>query len=450
MAHAEPARAPAVARSWPRWRPRVQTRTIIGLLAAAIVFLLFLGLTHALRIARLQVVLSADASGPPGVDDPGFAQTASALADVAIVPGNAVQVLSNGNETFAPLLADLRGAAHSITMQMYYGKPGVVTDSVVRILAERAQSGVLVYFMYDAIGSDRLPERYRRALTDAGVRVAVFRPFRWLELDRFGHRAHSRVVVADGRIGYTGGFGLDDKWLGDGRRPGQWRETNVRFTGPAVAQLQGAFVEEWAEATGELLLESRFFPRDQVASGPHTAGLLHSLPGAGPSSAERALALSIAGARRTLYISNAYFLPNRSFRRLLAEAVRRGADVRVLTNGDETDNNLTQFAARAHYEELLAAGVHIFEYLPGMMHAKTVVTDGAWSSIGSMNFDNRSLALNTETNLLILDRQVGTVMDSLFREDLQVSQEITLERFRRRSFLRRALELGASLLARVL
>jgi cardiolipin synthase len=450
MAHAEPARAPAVARSWLRWRFRVQTRTIVGLLAATIVFLVFLGLTHALRIARLQVVLSADESGPPGVDDPGFAQTASALADVPIVTGNAVQVLSNGDETFPPLVADLRGAAQSITMQMYFGKPGVVTDSVLRILAERARSGVLVHFMYDAIGGDRMPEQYRRELTDAGVRVVVFRPFRWLELDRFGYRSHSRVVVVDGRIGYTGGFGLDDKWLGDGRRAGQWRETNVRFTGPAVAQLQGAFVEEWAEATGELLFESRLFPRDQAASGPHTAGLLHSLPGAGPSSAERALALSIAGARRTLSISNAYFLPNRSFRHLLAEAVRRGVDVRVLTNGGETDNSLTQFAARARYEELLAAGVQIFEYRPAMMHAKTVVTDGAWSSIGSVNFDNRSLALNSETSLLILDRQVAAVMDSLFREDLQVSEEITLESVRRRSFVRRTLEFGASLLARVL
>jgi cardiolipin synthase len=125
-------------------------------------------------------------------------------------------------------------------------------------------------------------------------------------------------------------------------------------------------------------------------------------------------------------------------------------DVRVLTNGDETDNSLTQLAARAHYEELLAAGVHIFEYRPAMMHAKTVVTDGVWSSIGSMNLDNRSLALNSETSLLILDRQVAAVMDSLFREDLQVSEEITLESVRRRSLARRALEIGASLLARVL
>jgi cardiolipin synthase len=405
---------------------------------------------HAIRTARLAVVLDPDAPGSPGVGDPEFAVTAAVLAEAPIAPGNSVQVLSNGKETFPLLLADLRAATRSITMQMYYGKPGVLADTVLGILAERARSGVAVHFMYDAIGSQRMPDASRRHLVEAGARVAVFRPLALRHLDRLGHRAHTRVVVVDGRIGYTGGFGLDDKWLGDGRRSGQWRETNARFTGPAVAQLQAAFVEEWAEATGELLIGGTLFPAKQDAFGPHTAGLLHSLPGSAPSPAERALALSIAGARRTLYISNAYFLPNPSFRALLAAAVRRGVDVRVLTNGKETDNSLTQFAARASYEELLGAGVRIFEYRPTMMHAKTLVTDGAWSSIGSMNFDNRSLALNSESTLLVLDQRIGGTMDSLFREDLRLSEEIILETFRGRSWLQRVLERGANLLARVL
>jgi len=430
--------------------PSKSSPIVTGALAVAVAVLLYLGLTHALRTARLELVLSADPSEPPGVGDLGFATAVSALAEAPIVPGNAVQVLSNGKETFPPLLADLGEAGRSITIQMYYGKPGVLADTVLRILAERARSGVLVHFMYDAIGTERMPEEYRRRLTEAGVRVAVFRPFRLRQLDRLGHRAHGRVVVIDGRVGYTGGFGLDDKWLGNGRRVGQWRETNVRFIGPAVAQLQAAFVEEWAEATGDLLIGSTLFPPGQTAAGPHTAGLVHSLPGSAPSPAERALALSIAGARRTLYISNAYFLPNPSFRDLLAAAVRRGVDVRVLTNGKETDNSLTQLAARAHYEELLGAGVRIFEYQPTMMHAKTLVADGVWSSIGSVNFDNRSLALNSETTLLILDERIGATMDSLFREDLRASEEITLESFRGRSWIQRALERGASLLARVL
>jgi cardiolipin synthase len=425
-------------------------RMLVAVLATALFVLAVMGLLQALPKARLQVVLAGDSVEAAPVGDPEFTLTISALAEVELLPGNSVRVLSNGDETFPPLLADLRGATRSITVQMYYGKPGAVADTVLRILAERARAGVQVLCMYDAIGGDHLPASFRRRLQQAGVRVAIFRPIQWHELDMLGRRAHTRVVVIDGRVGYTGGFGLDDKWLGDARHRGEWRETNVRFTGPAVARLQGAFVEEWAEATGELLLGGRLFPAAPAAGGPHTAGLLHSLPGGGPSPAERALATSIAGARRTLNISNAYFLPNAGFRRLLVAAARRGVDVRVLTNGPETDNGLTRLAARARYEELLAEGVRIFEYQPTMMHAKTLVADGRWSGIGSMNFDNRPLALNTETTLLVLDAGVGATMDSIFREDLRYATEVTLAASRGRPWVERVLQRGASLFARVL
>lgn len=430
-----------------QWPARAQI--VVRLLAVMVVALIAVGIGHVLQSARLEVVLSADPSGPPSVGDPGFVRTAAALAEVPLSGGNDVRVLANGTETYAVLLADLAAAERSITVQMYYGRPGTVTDAVLAVLAERARSGVLVRFMHDAVGADAMPERYRRLLAEAGARVAEFRPLRWRDLGRFGYRAHTRAIVIDGSIGYTGGFGLDDKWLGNGRRRGEWRETNVRFTGPAVAQLQAAFLEEWGEATGELLMGSALFP-PLPPSGDYTAGLLHSFPGPGPSPAERAVALSIVGARRTLYISNAYFLPNAGFRELLAAAARRGVDVRVLTNGRETDNSLTQFAARWHYEELLAAGVRLFEYQPTMMHAKTLVVDGVWSSIGSMNFDNRSLALNSETTLLVLDDRTGAVMDSLFLADLELSEEIALERFRRRSWIQRLFERGAGLLSRAL
>jgi cardiolipin synthase len=424
-------------------------RFIALVLGAAVIGLLWLGLDHALQSARLAAVRTVDPAGLPSFTDQGFVRTAAAVAEVPIAGGHDIRVLSNGDETYAALLDDLAAARHSITMQMYYGRPGTVSDAVLRVLVERASQGVLVHFMYDAIGTDRIPEEYRRDLTNAGVRVAVFRPFRWRDLDRLGHRAHTRIVVVDGRIGYTGGFGLDDKWLGDGRRRGEWRETNVRFTGPAVAQLQAAFLEEWAEATGALLLGSSLFPAPP-SGGDITAGVLHSLPGTAPSPAERALALSIAAAQRTLYISNAYFLPNASFRELLAAAARRGVDVRVLTNGRETDNSLARLAARSRYDDLLAAGVRVFEYQPTMMHAKTLVADGIWGSIGSMNFDNRSLALNSEATLLVLDQRIGAVLDSLFLEDLQLAEEILPERFRRRPWTQRLLERAAGLLARVL
>jgi cardiolipin synthase len=333
-------------------------------------------------------------------------------------------------------------------MEMYYGSAGAVTDSVIAILTERAGAGVLVYFLYDAFGTHPPPAEARRRLERAGGRIAAFRPLRLTEMDRVSNRAHSRAVTIDGRIGYTGGFGLDDKWLGDGRNG--WREANVRFEGPSVTQLQAAFAEEWAEATGELLTGNRFFRSGTAVGGGAIAGLLHSVPASGTSPAERALALTIAGARNRLYISNAYFLPNRSFRALLTGAARRAVDVRILTNSGKTDVGLTRFGGRAQYEELLSAGVRIFEYQASMMHSKTWVADGIWSGIGTMNFDNRSLALNNETGLMVLDPGIGATMDSLFFEDLERAREITLEEFRRRPAWERIRERIAGLMVRVL
>jgi cardiolipin synthase len=415
------------------------------------IVLMLLGLVHVVRGAPLDVVVAHGDSAGPAIDDPQFLSAVAALTETPLHAGNRVEILSNGDETFPRLFDDLRGARRSIAMQMYYGSAGRVTDSVVRILIERARAGVQVYFMYDAFGTHPPPAQHREQLRAAGGRIAAFRPFRWYELDRVSHRAHTRAVTVDGRIGYTGGFGLDDKWLGGGRRPGEWREANVRVVGPAVAQLQAAFAEEWAEATGELLVGTRLFPLPpSPAAGGSIAGLLHSVPASGTSSAERALALTIAGARRTLYVSNAYFLPNRSFRRLLGDATRRGVDVRILTNSEKTDVGLTRYGARAHYEELLLSGVRIFEFQPTMMHSKAWVADGRWSGIGTMNFDNRSLALNNEVTLLTFDQRIGAIMDSLFYADLGQAVEVKLEGFRRRPTWERVREQVARLIARAL
>lgn len=453
-----PARAASLAAAARRVRhacyrgARVAWRVGAVLLGVVVVVLALLGLPHVFRAAPLQVVVArGDPAGPPAVADQRFIRMVGALTGTPLELGNRVEILSNGDETFPRLYQDLRSARRSITMQMYYKSGGVVADSVRRILAERARSGVHVYFMHDAFGSEALPAPYNDTLRAAGVRVAAFRPFRWYELDRLGHRSHTRAIIIDGAIGYTGGFGLDDKWLGGGRRRDEWRETNVRFAGPSARQLQAAFTEEWAEATGELLTGDPLFPPVAVATdGAHLAGVLHSIPTSGSSPAERLLALSIAGSRRTLYIANAYFLPNAGFRRLLTDATRRGVDVRILTNGENTDIRATRLASRAHYEELLRAGVRIFEYQPAMMHAKTFVVDGLWSSVGTMNFDNRSLALNNESTLVVHDQALGAAMDSLFLEDLRFAREITLEAFRRRPWTERLLERGASLLSRAL
>jgi cardiolipin synthase A/B len=258
-------------------------------------------------------------------------------------------------------------------------------------------------------------------------------------LNKVHHRAHIRVVCVDGTIGWTGGFGISDKWFGNGRMKDQWRDSNVRFTGPAVNQLQAAFTACWAESTGDLLIAPVMPPNATTpangngnGTGRIIAGLLHASPSVGSTEAERFFAYSIASARKTLYIANSYFVPDRDFRAMIADAARRGVDTRLLTVSEETDVKSTWYAGRARYEELLRAGVRIFEYKPVMMHAKTLTVDGYWAAVGSMNADNRSLSLNEETVLMMLDGDAGRTLERQFLEDLEYAKEIRLEEFRRR------------------
>jgi len=316
---------------------------------------------------------------------------------------------------------------------------------------ERARAHVRVLFLVDAFGSQHLTKSWLDSLRQSGVEVARLRKLRWFTIHNASDRSHVRVVVVDGHVAYTGGFGLADYWLGDGHHDEQWRESNVRFEGPAVMQLQAAFAAAWAEATGELLTGKLFFPTSGFQPiGPTHAGLLFTSPTTGSTPAERFLALSISAARKTLYITNSYFVPDDDLRRMLVRAVKRGVDVRVLTVSKKTDVKTTWYAGRYRYEELLRAGVKVYEYQPTMLHSKTLVVDGVWSSIGSMNFDNRSLAFNAESNLVVLDSAFGAAMDATFFEDLKYSKEIKLDEFRQRSGWNRFLERGASVLSRLL
>jgi phosphatidylserine/phosphatidylglycerophosphate/cardiolipin synthase-like enzyme len=238
-------------------------------------------------------------------------------------------------------------------------------------------------------------------------------------------------------IGWTGGFGIDDKWVGNGRTENHWRDSNVRFTGPAVDQLQAAFTACWGESTGDLLIPE---VRPHEADGPMVAGLLYGSPSVGSTEAERFLAYSLCSARSTLYITNSYFVPDRDLRRMIIGAARRGVDTRVLTVSKATDIKSTWYAGRARYEELLRSGVRIYEYTPVMMHAKTVCVDGQWAAVGSMNVDNRSLSLNEETVLMMHDAGAARALAQHFMDDIEHAEEITLESFRRRGVIDRVKE----------
>ena len=408
-----------------------------------------IGFLHVTRGTAVRHVRGVSSDGRPiAVGEPEFSLMATMATGASLQPGNVVEVLLNGDETYPRLWEDLRAAKQAITLQLYYGAPSRMADALGQILIERAKAGVRVLVLYDAFGTVDIPASHSAALRAAGIVVEPFRPIRLSTLHLAQNRSHVRGIIIDGRVGWTGGFGIDDKWFGDGRTNGSWRETNVRFEGPAVRQLQAAFVAAWTEATGVMLTgHATLSPHE---NGVAAAGLLYSAPTLGSTAAERFFAISIAGARKTLYITNSYFAPERNFVDMLAAAAKRGVDVRILTAGARTDVKIVRDAGRAWYGTLLDAGVRVFEWQPTTLHAKTFVADGQWSTIGSMNFDNRSMALNDESTLMILDPTIGRQMDQIFLDDLRHAEEITLTLFHQRSWWARLTERVANLVMRLL
>ena len=429
---------------------------LLGIAGLLVVFLVAFALLDATRGTPVSYVSARGEETAPAVRDPIFHRTVEAQVSVALRPGHRIELLGCGDELYPCLWEDLSRAQRFIAFQMYYFNPGAVANRLRDVLTERARAGVEVLFLYDAFGAT-MEADYAESLRAAGVEVAKFRAFRPHQLHTMIHRAHVRAIVIDGEIGYTGGFGIDDKWLGDGRREAHWRDTNVRFTGPAVTQLLAVFTSCWAEATEELIAGRRYWgawdaePEEREGELAKVfAGVLHAKPEVGSTAAERLVALTLASARERLWITNAYFVPDDDFRRLVKDAVTRGADVRVLVAGKHNDVKTTYYGARARYEELLGAGVRIWEYQPSMIHAKTMVADGVWSIVGTMNLDNRSMAFNNECNLLAMDEGLAAALERMFLADLEYAHEVDLETFRQRPLWQRPIELGAHLLSRIL
>ncbi|HEX4934908.1 MAG TPA: phospholipase D-like domain-containing protein [Gemmatimonadaceae bacterium] len=434
----------------------MQVLAWVLLLVPVGVFLL-LGFRYLVRGTPIRRVRAASRGGEaPEISDEHFTPTMELLTRIDLLPGNDAEIFICGDETYPRLWDDLRKAKRSITVQMYYANPGKVADTIREILIERARAGVKVLFLRDAFGAAKLKDEYFQAMKDAGVEVASFRPIQWYSLEKAYARSHIRVVVVDAEIAYTGGFGLDDKWLGDGRHEGQWRDSNVRFRGPAVMALQATFAAGWADATGQLITGKLFFPEDPEAAGdgpddaPIHAGVLHAAPTIGSTPAERFLALTIGGACKRLWITNAYFVPDLDFVGLLTHARERGADVRILVPNQKTDSKTVFYASREAYGTLLEGGIRVFEYQPTMHHAKTFVADDLFAGVGTMNFDNRSMAFNDESVFVAYDRDFNGRLAQIFEQDLEYAREVTLEHWRRRPWTEKIVSRVAYSLRRVL
>jgi cardiolipin synthase len=374
------------------------------------------------------------------VSDAAFLPSAHALADPVMVAGNRVAILANGDEFFPAMLAAISSARESVNLESYIFWSGRIADRFIEALADRARHGVEVRVLLDALGSGgKLKSADRRRMTDAGVVLEFFHPLRPWMLDAVNHRTHRRVLVVDGRVGFTGGAGIADEWQGNADAPDHWRETQVEVRGPVVAQLQASFQENWSEVRGEALVGPRFF------RGPESAGgtLAQVVPSSwrAPSSATKLLyATAISAARRRVLLSNSYFLPDEETRSLLIAAAGRGVDVEVLVPGVLNDVPATKAGGRSSFGALLSGGVRIFEYQPTMFHPKTMVVDGVFATIGSTNFDNRSFRLNDELNLTLYDAAVGARLERMFEDDRAHSRAYTLEDYRRRSLKDRVFE----------
>jgi cardiolipin synthase len=359
------------------------------------------------------------------VEEPTFLPSAHALADPVTVPGNRIRLLRNGDEIFPAMLAAIRGARSTINMESYIFWSGAAAAQFRDAFTEKARRGVHVRLLLDAIGSkSKLQSSDIDAMRRAGVQVELYHPLRAWMLNRLNNRTHRRILVVDGRIGFTGGAGIADEWLGNADAKEHWRETHVQVEGPVVAQLQAAFLDNWSEVRGEALVGPSFYPPLE-AVGPARCQVIASTSRSPSSASKLMYAVSISAARDRILLSNSYFLPDAETSKLLTDAAQRGVDVRILVPGKVNDVPATKAGGRSSFGTLLEGGVKIFEYQPTMFHPKTMVVDGLFSTIGSTNFDNRSFRLNDEINLTILDPSVGRQMEALFRDDLQHARPYT-------------------------
>jgi cardiolipin synthase len=282
-------------------------------------------------------------------------------------------------------------------------------------------------------------------LRQAGCELEFFRRIRapqvilpW-KLLRYNYRNHRRILVVDGRVGFTGGYGISDPWLGDGRTEDHWRDTSLRVEGPAVKHLQAAFTESWFETTGNLLGGDGFFPRLDTR-GNTSAQVVKSSPVGGSFQNYLLYLLSITSAKKSILITNPYFIPDERMIDSLLQAAGHGVRVVVLVPG-KIDHKITYRASRRYYGRMLLGGVEIFEYMPALLHSKSMVVDGVWATVGSTNFDNRSFALNEELNLTLYDRSLARQLEQTFAEDLKHARKITYEEWDNRSLKEKFFEL---------
>jgi len=379
------------------------------------------------------------------LEDPRFTQELGALLGPPLVDGNRLRALLNGDQIFPPMLAAIRAAKQTITFETYIYWSGDIGREFVEALSERARAGVKVHVLLDWVGSAKMDKPLLDALKAAGVQVERYHPPSWTGLGKLNNRTHRKILVVDGRIGFTGGVGIAPAWTGHGQDPDHWRDSHFQVEGPVVAQMQAVFIDNWIKTSGEVLHGPGYFPL-LVPVGSERAQMFSSSPTGGAESMALMYQLAITAASRTIDLSAAYFVPDELSMKALAEAQKRGVKLRIIVPGEHIDSDAVRSASRAKWGPLLEAGVVIAEYEPTMYHCKVMIVDGLLVSVGSTNFDNRSFRLNDEATLNIVDASFAREQTATFEADLAKARPVSFEAWTNRPLKERLSERLASLI----
>jgi cardiolipin synthase len=374
---------------------------------------------------------------PFPVSEPAFRRSLDGFGN-AMVDGNSVEILNNGDAIFPAFLQAIRDAKRTVNLESYIFTGDRAGGLVANALIDAARRGVEVRLLVDGTGGRA--GQYFDVMKKAGVDARIYHPVRLLTIYRIGQRTHRKILVVDGLVCFTGGLGIDERWLGDARNPKEWRDVHVRVAGPVAAQMQAIFAEDWTYTTGEILAGEKFYPRIDP-SGKLQAQAIKVSRGDSSSLAEMLYFMAIQSATKSIHIQNAYFLPDDQVREALAAAVRRGVDVKVMVPGTHIDIPVVRMASRLHYGDMLEGGVKIYEYTDTMLHNKTAIVDGIFSTVGSINFDARSMRTNAEDSLAIYDRAFAERLEAIFAADIQHCHEVTYEAWKKRRLTQRVGEI---------
>jgi cardiolipin synthase len=378
--------------------------------------------------------------GEVDVREASFLRAAEALTGAPVSYGNDVELLINGDQIFPAYLGAIRDAEETVNLTTYAYWRGDIATEVADTLCEKASAGVECNVIVDAVGAAQMDRKLVRRMRDAGVSVCFFRPPKPYAVRRLQYRNHRKLLIVDGRVGFTGGVGIAEEWTGNAEDPDHWRDTHVRVSGPVVRGLQGAFGENWLECTGDVLAGDRYLPFIEEIEDGGPMQVMRSSATVGDSNAEALVYLAVAAAKRSIELTSAYFVPRPAFTDALVEAAERGVHMRILVPGSHIDKQFVRTAGRAAYDQLIGAGIEIHEYCPTMLHAKTLTVDEIWSSVGSVNFDNRSFQLHDEVTLCVQSERFAGQLHDVFERDLEHSERIDPDKWRERPITQRARE----------